>query len=243
MGTVFVFCLAGLAIGFSLNALPILGHLLAPVLMLYIPNPLLVLGTLLPVVLCGDITTVYLHRKQISLQDLWGYLPGIILGLLLGYFVLKTSMQSVEIMKKVVAAMLFLPLILFLGRPFAKFSKWYEGFTPKFLLTTAAALFAIVGQMGGAIMGTYLLASLKQKQRFISTYSLVFLVINFLKLPLYIHLQVITLTSLQISLYAIPCLIAGSLIGKKLLHTIPEALFEKLIVMLIFLVSVGTLTL
>ncbi|MDA3873649.1 MAG: TSUP family transporter, partial [Kiritimatiellae bacterium] len=72
----------------------------------------------------------------------------------------------------------------------------------------------------------YLISLGLDKHRFMGSMAWFFLIINCLKIPLFVLTGMITLPSLQLSLHFLPGIVIGALLGRFLFTRIPQKPFQ-----------------
>ena len=84
----------------------------------------------------------------------------------------------------------------------------------------------------GDDMNLYLLARLLPKHEFVATGAWFFFVVNLVKLPIYGFHGLIDRRSLAFDLALAPSVVAGALLGRALLHRLPQSAFDRLVMAL-----------
>jgi uncharacterized protein len=224
---------AGLLSGFGkTTGLSVLGIFIVTILSLILPAKEAV-GILLPILLMGDIITVTYYRRTVIWKHLFSLVPWILVGIILGYFVLLTIDNS---QLKLLLGYLIISLNLFqiikdlMGSKMNEAipnSTWFTG-----MIGILAGFATMIGNVAGAVMAVYLLSRRLPKNEFVGTGAWFFLFVNVIKVPFYIHLDMITSKSLLIDLMVIPAVIIGTFIGIKVLPLIPQSLFKWIILAL-----------
>ena len=68
-----------------------------------------------------------------------------------------------------------------------------------------------------------------KKETFLGVGARLFLLVNLFKVPFLGQLDLINPESLKLNLFLLPALIAGILLGRKLIHLVPQRAFEILL--------------
>lgn len=222
-----IFIIVGLMIGFAKTAVPGLGILIVPILVTIFP-PKEAMGVLVPMLLTGDFFSLVWYSHHANWSRLLGLIPGLIAGITVGSFVLWWLNDATLL--PLLGWMIVLLLILHLAG-----KRNSRHFIPSrksiILMMGGLAGFATtVGNVAGPIMSIYLLAMGFSKEKFIGTGAWYYLIINGIKIPLYIGLGMITWHSFRFNILIVPAIALGALLGKWMLPHIPQKLFDAAVV-------------
>lgn len=102
---------------------------------------------------------------------------------------------------------------------------------------TLAGFTTMVANAGGPVMSLYLLSVGATKLRFMGTAACFFFATNLVKLPFSIGLSLVTLDTLRTALVLVPLVLLGAVVGRRLLRTIKQSVFERLVIVLTVLAS------
>lgn len=95
---------------------------------------------------------------------------------------------------------------------------------------TLAGFTTMVANAGGPVMSLYLLSVGATKLRFMGTAACFFFATNLVKLPFSIGLSLVTVDTLRTALVLVPLVLLGAAIGRRLLRSIDQKLFERLVI-------------
>ena len=95
----------------------------------------------------------------------------------------------------------------------------------------------MLANAAGPIAQLYLLAMALPKYAFIGTSAWLFLIVNVIKIPFMIDLEIITLDSMSVSWWMFIPAIIGASLGPMIVKYINQAVFERLV--WIFIVVAG----
>ena len=216
-------------IGFAKAGVPSLGILVVTVLMYVFPAKQSV-GILLPMLIAGDLYAVTYYRRHVAWRHLVSLVPWVLIGILLGYFVLDVinSEQLRPVIGGIVLTMILLHVFRQrLGERFNELLPKSRSFTV--LMGALGGFTTMVGNAAGGIMAIYLLVKGLPKREFVGTGAWFFLFVNLIKVPFYIQLGLITTSSITFNLVLVPVIITGALIGVKILPLIPQKTFQTLV--------------
>ncbi|ACZ21422.1 protein of unknown function DUF81 [Sanguibacter keddieii DSM 10542] len=100
-----------------------------------------------------------------------------------------------------------------------------------------AGFTTMVANAGGPVMSLYLLSTGATKLRFMGTAACFFFATNLVKLPFSIGLSIVTVDTLRTALVLVPLVLLGALLGRRLLRTIKQSVFERLVIVMTVLAS------
>ena len=225
--------LSAFLVGASKGGLPMVGVLGVPLLALVMP-PVAAAALLLPVYIVSDMVGLWAYRKEYSARNLVILVPAMILGVGLGWATAKiTEEWMVTLLVGVVGLYYCASVILRKANappkpadvPRGVFWGMIAGFT------------SFVSHTGGPPYQAYVLPQKLPKMMFAGTSTIVFAIINLVKLVPYWALGQFNPTNLEVAAMLSPIAIAGALIGYKLTAILPEGLFYRLVEVALFVIS------
>ena len=104
----------------------------------------------------------------------------------------------------------------------------------------AAGFATTVANAAGPVMSLYLLSQKLTKEEFVAMGAWFFFAINLTKLPIYAWHGLLTPTSLAFDALLLPAVVAGAVVGRWVVHRIPQRAFE---IAVITLTAISTLLL
>jgi uncharacterized membrane protein YfcA len=223
------------SIGVAKTGVPGLGILAVPLFVLAVGDARLSAGWLLPLLITADAFAVWYYRKHNATKALFTLAPWVMAGMAIGAAVLG---YPEHIIRPVVGGIILTILILFLLR------RRGIDLTPRNPTATAgiygsAAGFAtMVANAAGPVMNVYLLSRKLPREEFVATGAWFFFFINLSKFPVYWWRGMISGRSLLFDLMLIPMVIAGALVGRKVLEIMPEHVFITSVTVLAFIATV-----
>lgn len=230
------FLVAGAAaffVGTSKGGLPMVGVLGVPLLALVMP-PVAAAALLLPVYIVSDMVGLWAYRKEYSGRNLAILLPAMILGVGLGWATAKITEEWMVTLLVGLVGLYYCATALF--RKANAPPKRAD--IPRGLFWGAIAGFtSFVSHTGGPPYQTYVLPQKLPKMMFAGTSTIVFAVINLVKLVPYWALGQFNPANLEVAAMLSPVAVAGALIGYKLTTIIPERIFYRLVEVALFLIS------
>lgn len=218
-----------LFIGFSKAGIPSLGILVVTTLMFVFPARDSV-GILLPMLIVGDLFAVIYYRKSVRWKHLFLLIPWVLIGILLGYLVL--GQVNSEQLKPLIGIIVLTMIVLHFFK--AKMGKKFNEILPesRFFTISMGALggfTTMVGNAAGGVMTIYLIVKGLPKREFVGTGAWFFLFVNLIKVPFYIQLDLITMSTFTFNIRMIPFIIAGAFVGTVILPCIPQKTFQILV--------------
>lgn len=213
--------------GFSLISLPLLGIFLP----IRIVVPVLIIYSLI-------LNTVILSqlRKHVKLKNIWVILIFGIIGTPFGGHLLKIAPEN--ILKGLVGVILIVAAIIN-----------YKGY--KIKVKNERLTFIPVGIISGLLNGSVSLAGPPvvlflsnqgvEKQTFRANLTTYFWILNIVTIPTYLFQGLITREVINYSIYLIPGLVLGTLLGIKIGNKVDDVMFKKLAIGLITAMGVMSL--
>ena len=233
--------LCGLMAGMAKTGIAGIGMLIVPI-MASIFDPKLSTGVLLPMLITADIVAAKHYRKDVDWKTLFKLMPWVAIGLACGVYV--GGKISDDWFRYLIAIAIFIGLIPLLKK--RKKEKSPQPYAGKLwiaaLFGIAAGFFTMVGNAAGALMSVYFLSMNVPKNRFIGTRAWFFFIVNVTKVPLHIFFwQTINNKTLTVDLVVVPVIIAGGLIGIKIVKMISEEKYRLFVIALIVVAALKLL--
>ncbi|HLA02721.1 MAG TPA: sulfite exporter TauE/SafE family protein [Aestuariivirga sp.] len=227
--------LATLFVGGSKGGLPLIGILSVPLLALQI-SPVVAAGLLLPVYIVSDVYGLWLYRKSYDLRNIRIIVPAATIGILFGWATVSiTSDDLVKLLVGVIGLVYCADAVMKARRVIAP----RPADLPRGIFWGSIAGFtSFVSHAGGPPYQMYVLPQRMEKMVYAGTSTIIFAIINLLKLPPYWFLGQVNVGSLRIAAILAPIAIIGAFLGYRLTKIIPEKAFYRFVEVALFLVSV-----
>ncbi len=188
-------------------------------------------GFVLPLLIVGDIVAVLAYRAHTKWALLWKLFPWTALGVFLGYVAMGRidDRQARLLIGAIIVGMVVIHVWRQRGggSATAHLSPWLAP-----LFGVLGGFTTLVANAAGPLMALYFLTMRLPKMEFVGTAAMFFLVLNVFKVPFMADLGLITNESASFNLLLAPAVLAGALLGRKLLPRIDQKLFERLALLL-----------
>lgn len=222
---------AALLVGVSKTGIPGAAVLAVASMALAFPQDAkLSVGVLLPLLLVGDLFALAYYRRHAQWSRLVRLLPCVLLGMIPAVVALSLAEQNQlrPLLGSLVLALLAAELCRRRLGWHRLAGRWW--FTA--VAGTLAGFGTMVGNAAGPVMSIYLVSQGMQKEQFLGTCAWFFFLVNLLKLPVYAWQAMITPVTLRVDLRVAVFVVAGALVGVKILPKIPQRLFDALVLIL-----------
>ena len=227
--------LASLFVGASKGGLPIIGMLSVP-LMSVVMSPTIAAGLLLPIYILSDIYGIWLYRKSFSRRNLNILIPASVLGI--GIAWAAVSITDENAVKFLIGAVGLLFLADKARRRWQKNDRAAKAkVVPGVFWGAMSGFTSFISHAGAPPFQIYVLPQKLPKLEFAGTATILFAVINLLKLPPYIALGQVNMGSLHAMWVLGPVALIGAWIGMKLTRILPERIFFIFVEAALLLVS------
>ncbi|WP_172298902.1 sulfite exporter TauE/SafE family protein [Pseudoruegeria sp. HB172150] len=228
-----------LFVGMSKGGLPIVALLAVPMLSFVMP-PAAAAGLLLPVYIISDVYGVWLYRREYSARNLNILIPAAAIGILFGY--LTVAVVPGDAVKLAVALVGFYYLADKMRRRRNPHLPPRPADVPRGLFWGALAGFtSYISHAGGPPFQAYTLPQKLPKMVFAGTATILFAIINLMKVPPYVLNDQITWHSLSATAWLAPAAIFGAWAGYRLTEILPEKIFFAFVETALFLISLKLL--
>jgi len=226
--------LASVLVGMSKGGLPVVGMLSVPIMAL-VMNPIMAAGMLLPVYVVSDMFGLWAYRREFDARVLKIMLPAAMVGIGIGWA--TASLVPEQLVTGLIGLIgtVFAANLLFRKRPEgpAKEPKvlpgWFWGAITGFT--------SFVSHSGAPPYQVYVLPLKQSKTLFAGTSTVMFAVVNAVKLIPYYALGQLSAANLHVAaLLMLPAALAV-FAGVGLVRVIPQATFFKLVTWALFAVS------
>lgn len=219
----FAACLVGL----GKTGIPSLSLVFNALMIVALPSKEAI-GMVLLLLIVGDVFAVRYYRKHAEWKVLLRLLPTIVVGLLMGTFVLNKIPN--EMIKPAIAIVIITMFLL----DIALKQKWirFDSEHPMLarVVGSLVGVTTVVGNAAGPVSAMYFMLLKFDKYRFMGTSAWLFLIVNVSKVPLLMSIDVVTSQTFYSLVFLFPFVLIGALLGKRVLTIIPERAFSALVI-------------
>jgi uncharacterized protein len=225
-------------VGASKGGLPGVGILGVPILAQVI-SPVVAAGLLLPLYIVSDVYGLWLYRKSYDLKNIKILVPAATIGIAIGWA--TASFNSDAIVKFIVGVV----GLWYAGDIFFKSKRSTD---PKpadlprgYFWGSLAGFTSFVAHAGGTPYQMYVLPQRLDKMVYAGTTTIIFAIVNLLKLPPYWLLGQVNIGSLKTCAVLTPVALFGAFAGYQLTRILPEKIFFRFVEIALFLLSLRLL--
>lgn len=228
---------AVVALGLSKGGFAGMGQMATPLLALVMP-PLEAAAIMLPIMIVQDASAVWVYRKDWNGRVLAIVIPGSIVGIGVAWAV---AAHISEAMVRVFVGVITIAFVLYTVIRALQIPRQ----TPRPSVPAGVFWGALSGftsticQAGGPPYQIYVLALQLRKMSFVGTSAIFFASMNWLKVVPYVALGQFSGKGLGTSLVLLPLALASNALGFWLVRRTPTALFYKVTLAVMFLISLA----
>lgn len=198
-------------------------------------------AAVLPLLCLGDVVAVAWYRRQANWKFVLRLLPWAFLGLALGAATIRLISSNALLSVMIGAVILGVQLLSFAqNRVKERIDAWRGSVGMAAFFGILAGFTTQVANAAGPVMAIYLLLMKFSKEEYIGSAAWYFLILNWIKLPLFALDGRLSLEVLRMVPGAVPFLLLGAAAGIVILHKMPQKWFQAIIQVF---VTVGALRL
>ena len=248
-----------LIMGMSKGGLPGAGNLTVAIYALVLEDALgpvgvpLSVGLLLPVLISADVTATLVYRRHADWKFIVRLLPFFLVGTIVGWLVLiffrkETIGCDCSVVVGGILGMTALHFAIKLRKKNNLSSEQEDSDSSPKGSVVLGAFFGLLGGLAtmlanaaGPVAQLYLLAMGLPKYAFIGTSAWLFLIVNVVKIPFMIELEIITWESMSVSWWMFVPAVLGAGLAPFVVKYINQALFERLVWLFIVIAGIRML--
>ena len=186
-------------------------------------------GIILPMLIVCDLIVYPLFRKYASWKMVWPLVP-VTLAAVVGAWLLLDALNE-HTARRVIGGIILFMLALQLVREFHK--QFLEHLPDSRIFRWISCILIGVSTMlanaAGPVYSIWALVHHMKKEDFLGVGARLFLLVNIFKVPFLGQLELINPESLKLNALLLPALLVGIFLGKRLIHLVPQRLFEFLL--------------
>lgn len=233
-----ILCVCALLIGVNKTALPGIG-ILPVVLLADTFDSRLSTGMQLLMLAWADIMAVIYFRRSADWRIILRLLPWSLLGLGIGWWILGyIPPENNGAMKLLIGWIVIGLLILNFVRKRLDPEKIPSGIIPSAFYGSLMGSTTMLANAAGPVSAIYLLSMKLPKEQYMGSGAWLFLIVNWIKVPMFWYQGRITREVLLADLWMIPLLVAGGFLGIVLFKRLPQKLFENIVMVLVVAAAV-----
>lgn len=183
-------------------------------------------GVVLPMLVFADVVAVLSYRKHAQWSYLWKLFPWTALGVFIGYLAMSRIDDRQAQWFIGVIVLVLLAVHLWRRRKGGEVAEHGAWFAPT--IGVLAGFTTLVANAAGPLMAIYLLAMRLPKMEYMGTGAVYFMLMNLFKVPFMMDLGLVNPASFTLNLWLAPAVLAGALLGKRILVKINQQVFENI---------------
>ena len=186
-------------------------------------------GIILPLLIFSDIVVFPLYRRHATWNQAWPLIVPAIVGVILGYFVLRSldDVMTKRFIGWIIIAMLILQFLRMRSEDFLT----HFPHSRRFLAVSGLAIgiSTTVANAAGPVFSIWGLLKGLPKNEFLGIGARVFLFLNIFKLPFNWNIGILNPRTLWLDAALVPAVILGIATGKPLVQRIPQEVFVRVL--------------
>ena len=195
------------------------------------------LGVVLPLLCFADVITIIFFWRKWNFSLVKYIILGAIPGIIVGTFFVSTISDKFLKVSIGVIGIIFVGLLIY--RNIFHSDKAYKpSLLVSFMIGCLAGFTSTISHAAGPVIAIFLLAQKPTKEVFVASSAIYFTVGNLMKVPPYIILGVLNKATLVKAFYFMPLIPVGVFIGWYTNKRIPQKLFDYVVYVLLFVISV-----
>lgn len=229
--------LSAFLVGAGKGGLPMVALLSVPTLSLVMP-PMLGAALLLPVYLISDAYGIYIYRRAFSRRNLLILTPAAALGIAVGFLMADTI--SDDAVRVVIGCVGLMFLAMRLASRLRGAEEARPADVPRGILWGSVSGFtSFVSHAGAPAFQLYALPQKMPKLTFAGTSTILFALVNWMKVPPYMTLGLLQWADLRIVAVLAPAAMIGAWLGYRLIVLVPERVFFIVIEIALLVISLN----
>ena len=225
--------------GFAKTGIPGVGILAAILLANLMDETRASVGTLLPLLIFADMFAVGTYRKHTDWGMVRRILPPTLVGV--GVGALSLGWFQGDRFDVMMGSLVLGQLGLDTARRRFKWESLPHHPGYALFFGVLAGFTTTLGNMAGPLMTLYFMSLGLEKHRFMGSMAWYFLLVNVVKVPIFIWHEMITMETVSLSVRLMPGVVVGALFGRRVFRHIPQKPFEVIVRILAALAAIRLL--
>jgi uncharacterized membrane protein YfcA len=197
--------------------------------------PVFAIGFVLPLLVIADAASLYHYWKKWEFSNLRFLIPGVIVGVIIGVQLInRFSARQLNVSIGVIS-MAFVLFQLAKEKIWAAEGKFAPNHAVGIPCGIVAGLTSTFANGAGPVISMFLIPQALPKASYVSTNTLIFCCINWIKLLIFIPKGIVTRETLWTDLFYLPLIPIGVWLGVTLNKRVPERWFMRLVYLFTFL--------
>lgn len=190
-------------------------------------------GLVLLLFITGDVFALRAFRAHADWHVLRRLAPSVVVGVIVGFLYLHWFTSDVLLRHTIGVVLLALVLLHLAMRRIEREVREHALPAPVTAAAgTTAGFTSMVANAGGGVMSIYLMNMKTQVLGVLGTNAWFFFSVNLFKLPFSVGLGLIDLTSVWHALVLAPCVVAGAVVGNRVIRRVSMQWFQRLVLLL-----------
>ena len=198
-------------------------------------------GIQLGMLCLADVIAVSYYRRHADWKIMLRLLPWALTGLVIGSILLRLLPDNDMIMRRTIGGIVLALMILSFVRKRLSPEQIPSGVGWSAFYGILMGSTTQLANAAGPISSLYLLAMKLPKEKYLGCCAWFFLMLNWIKLPIFALEGRVTLNSIFLDLSMIPFLLLGGFLGIVLLRKLPQKIFENIIQILVVIAAIRLL--
>jgi uncharacterized membrane protein YfcA len=186
-------------------------------------------GIVLPLLIFADIVVFPIYRRHATWREAWPLLIPSIVGVCLGYFVLRSldDLMTKRVIGWTILGMLVLQFLRMRSESFLT----HLPHSRRFLAVSGLAIgvSTTVANAAGPVFSIWALLKGLPKEQFLGIGARVFLFLNIFKIPFNWEIGILNPRTLWLDVALVPSVLLGIAAGKPLVARIPQEIFVRIL--------------
>ena len=190
-------------------------------------------GTILLLLIVGDVFALWAYRRHADLRTLLRLAPAVIVGLIAGAVFLAFATDA-GVRRMIAVILLAVVAVTLIRRRFQREREPGAGAhrVAAGVYGSLGGFTTMVANAAGPVMSMYFIAGRFPVKAFLGTTAWFFAIVNVTKLPFSIGLGLITPAGIVIDLILVPVVVGAAFFGRWIAGRISQRVFERIVIAL-----------